>query len=111
LILLLFVVVATLLAATRLAWVSAWDPNNDYTLGVAALGAFLGGVVGIILGLVQPRKAVSTLIGLLSGFAFGAMIGVLLAVPEACLTVAVGSAILVAFAALVRSQQRAPPVS
>ena len=119
--LLLTAVVAVFLAAICTIWLQPdrGRPQPDVPAGprlneALAVGCGIGGliagaVVGLVIGVNQARPLRGAFLGTCVGMIAGAASGVLLAVPDKTLPIAVGSLVIVLFAAVVRRYSSRPP--
>jgi hypothetical protein len=106
-ILLLGLVFAVLMAGVRMTLAAPTTLHWEITLCMGVLGATVGVLIGVSVGWSRGQGCATVLLGLLGGAVFGGLTGVLVATPRNILVVAVGSGILVVFAAWVR--WHAPP--
>ena len=96
------VVVAIAMASLRMAIVHGDRLDEEAMVMIGIFGTALGAVVGLTVGLKQPRPVLGVVVGLVGGAAAGPLALVLVANPECILVIAVGSVILIGFAAAVR---------
>jgi hypothetical protein len=101
-ILLLTVVVSIYAGGLRTAVTDPRGVEEELLGMLGVVGLVIGGIVGVTIGGRYGPENRGPAIGLLAGFAFGAPSMILAAVPRSLPVIAVGSLLLIGFAALVR---------
>lgn len=101
-ILLLTAIVAVGLAAVQavVLYGNRMDPGE--IVAACFFGGAIGAMVGLVIGLKQPRPVAGALIGLVAGAAAGAPAVLLFAHPVNLPVIAFGSVVLIVFALVVR---------
>jgi hypothetical protein len=106
---LVIAVAAVFLAAVRMAVVAEHFESGAAIAVVGAVGPFIGLIVGAVIGAGGRRTGWGLLVALMTGGIAGALAGLLMVVPESLSATAVGAAVIVVFALVVRRlSQKAP---
>lgn len=100
-VLLMTALVAVVLAAVRTAAMLG-KPDWELVGAAGAAGFVIGAWIGAALGAAQPGPVRGLFLGLVAGMASGTAAGVLVALPGALPVVALGSPVLIVFAAVVK---------
>jgi hypothetical protein len=104
---LLALVFAVFMAGVRMTLFDPRSLRGPMAVGLGLLGATLGALVGLVVAVSQTSGCLGPLAGLFGGFLFGGLAGALAATPNNLLVAAVGSGVVLLYAAWVR--WHAPP--